>query len=74
MKGKPTFPIAMAIFWYAFVFLFLGSWGSLVVYQNFVSNAYFWLMAGILFRLPSLEPAGLEIASNDMKVGIARIR
>lgn len=69
LKGKPTFPIAMAIFWYAFIFLILGSWGSLVVYQNFVSNAYFWLMAGILFRLPSLE-----MVSDDMKVGIARIR
>jgi hypothetical protein len=56
LKGKPTFPIALAILWFTFIFLFLGSWGSLVVYQNFVQNAYFWLLAGILFRLPTLPP------------------
>lgn len=57
LKGKPTFPIALAIVWFAFIFLFPGSWGSLVAYQNFVSNAYFWFLAGVLFRLPTLEPA-----------------
>jgi hypothetical protein len=56
LKGKPTFPIALAILWFAFIFLFPSSWGSMVVYQNFVLNAYFWLLAGILFRLPTLLP------------------
>jgi len=37
--------------------LFTFTWGSMVVYQNFVLNAYFWLLAGVLFRLPTLEPA-----------------
>jgi hypothetical protein len=70
LKGKPTFPIALAIFWFTFIFLFPGSWGSLVAYQNFVSNAYFWFLAGILFRLPTLQPDD----SAKMQVAHARIR
>jgi hypothetical protein len=57
LKGKPTFPIALAIVWFSFLLLFTFTWGSMVIYQNFVLNAYFWLLAGVLFRLPTLEPA-----------------
>jgi hypothetical protein len=57
LKGKPTFPIALAIVWFSFLLLFTFTWGSMVLYQNFVLNAYFWLLAGVLFRLPTLEPA-----------------
>jgi hypothetical protein len=32
----------------------------MVIYQNFVLNAYFWLLAGVLFRLPNLAPATPE--------------
>jgi hypothetical protein len=56
LKGKPTFPIALAIVWFSFLLLFPLTWGGMVVYQNFVTNAYFWLLAGILFRLPTLAP------------------
>jgi hypothetical protein len=57
LRGKATFPIALAIVWFSFLLLFTFTWGSMVVYQNFVLNAYFWLLAGVLFRLPTLEPA-----------------
>jgi hypothetical protein len=57
LKGRATYPIALAIVWFAFLLLFPFTWGSMVEYQNFVINAYFWLLAGILFRLPTLEPA-----------------
>jgi len=56
LRGKPTFPIALAILWFSFLLLFPITWGSMVRYQNFVLNAYFWLLAGILFRLPTLQP------------------
>jgi hypothetical protein len=62
VKGKATFPIALAIVWFSFLLLFTFTWGSMVVYQNFVLNAYFWLLAGVLFRLPSLESHGLQKA------------
>jgi O-antigen ligase len=68
LKGKPTFPIALAIVWFTFIFLFPCSWGSLVAYQNFVSNAYFWFLAGVLFRLPTLEAAPVELRLKHARV------
>jgi hypothetical protein len=31
------------------------TYGGLSAYQNYVNNAYFWLLVGILFRLPELQ-------------------
>jgi O-antigen ligase len=70
LKGKPTFPIALAIVWFSFLLLFTFTWGSMVIYQNFVLNAYFWLLAGVLFRLPTLEPATPE----ELRLKHARTR
>jgi hypothetical protein len=32
----------------------------MAAYQNFVINAYLWLLIGILFRIPKLAAAGLD--------------
>ena len=58
LRETRFFPIAFAIFWYAFLLLYPDTFGSLASYQNYVSNAYLWLLVGILFRLPEiLDPA-----------------
>jgi hypothetical protein len=54
LKGSPWFPIAFAIFLYAFILLLPMTFTSMVAYEDFVINAYFWLLLGVLFRLPSL--------------------
>ena len=54
LRGTRFFPIAFAIFWYAFLLLFPLTFGGLAPYQNYVNNAYMWLLVGILFRLPNL--------------------
>ena len=51
LKGTVWFPIAFAIFWYTFLLMFPMSFFGFVAYQDFVMNAYFWLMLGILFRV-----------------------
>jgi hypothetical protein len=51
LKGSPWFPIAFAIFWYVFLLAFPLSYYGFISYQDFVMNAYFWLLLGILFRL-----------------------
>jgi hypothetical protein len=51
LKGSPWFPIAFAIFWYAFLLAFPISFYGFIAYQDFVMNAYFWLLLGILLRL-----------------------
>jgi hypothetical protein len=54
LRQTRFFPIAFAIFWYAFLLLYPFTYGGLAPYQNFVCNAYFWLLVGILYRLPEL--------------------
>jgi hypothetical protein len=65
LRQTRFFPIAFAIFWYAFLLLFPFTYGGLAAYQNFVDNAYLWLIVGILFKLPALyasNPSGAPAA------------
>jgi O-antigen ligase len=54
LKGSPWFPIAFAIFWYAFLLTFPLSFYGFIAYQDFIMNAYFWVLLGILFRLQAV--------------------
>jgi hypothetical protein len=54
LRETRFFPIGFAIFWYAFLLLFPMTFGSIASFQNYVCNAYLWLLVGILFRLPSI--------------------
>jgi len=54
LRGSAVFPVGFSIVWYAFLLLFPFTYGTLVFYQNFVLNAYLWVLVGILFRLPFL--------------------
>jgi hypothetical protein len=54
LRQTVYFPIAFAIWWYALVLLFLMMYLGIMAYQNFVNNAYLWLLVGVLFRLPKL--------------------
>jgi hypothetical protein len=54
LRGSPWFPIAFAIFWFAFMLFFPMGYTNLIFYQDFLVNAYFWMLIGILFRLPGL--------------------
>jgi hypothetical protein len=54
LKGTPAFPLGFMIFWYAFLLLLPLTYLGLQPYQDFVMNAYLWLLLGALFRLPTL--------------------
>lgn len=54
LKGSPWFPLAFMIFLYAIVLLLPMTFISIDAYQDFILNAYLWLLLGILFRLPKL--------------------
>ena len=64
LRGSPWFPIAFVIFWYAFLLLLPITFTSMVAYEDFVLNAYLWLLLGILFRLPSLA-LSVEFAAHE---------
>lgn len=55
MRGSPLFPLAFVIFWYTFMVFVPLTYNGLNTLQNFVMNAYLWLLLGILFRLPTLK-------------------
>src|ERR1700733_5239322 len=54
LRQTRFFPIGFAIFWYVFLILYPLTFAGLSAYQNFICNAYLWLLTGILFRLPNL--------------------
>jgi hypothetical protein len=54
LRGTPWFPLAFVIFWYAGLLLFPITFNGMQAYEDFVLNAYLWLLLGILFRLPTL--------------------
>ena len=54
LRGTSWFPIAFVIFWLAFMVFFPMGYNSISFYQDFLVNAYFWILIGILYRLPNL--------------------
>jgi hypothetical protein len=54
LKGSPCFPLGFIIFWYALFLLFPATFGGIQPYEDFLLNAYFWLLLGVLFRLPTI--------------------
>jgi hypothetical protein len=54
LRGSPWFPLGFVIFWYAGVLLLPITFTGIQAYEDFVLNAYLWLLLGILFRLPTL--------------------
>jgi hypothetical protein len=54
LRGSPWFPLAFVIFWYAGLLLLPITFNGMQPYEDFVMNAYFWLLLGVLFRLPTL--------------------
>jgi len=74
LRGSVYFPVAFSIFWYAFLLLIPLTYGGLPSYQNYVMNAYFWVLIGVLFSLPrvaNLPLVGASQAPGPMLQGTA---
>ena len=54
LRGSPWFPLAFVIFWLVFLVFFPLGYTSLTFYQDFLINAYLWILLGVLFRLPKI--------------------
>ena len=63
LRGSPWFPMALVIFWYAGLLLLPMTFTGIQPYEDFVLNAYLWLLLGILFRLPTLPVSSQYAAS-----------
>jgi hypothetical protein len=73
LRGSILFPIAFVIFWYAFLVLVPFTFNGLNTYQNFVMNAYLWLLIGVLYRLPTMklmaQPAKVPVQAHTRHFG-----
>lgn len=69
MRGSPLFPIACAVFLYTGFVLIPQMVGGLQAYEDFVVNAYFWLLLGLVFRLPHLKAAVEQTHGQSVNVG-----
>jgi hypothetical protein len=67
LRGTPWFPICFSIFIFATLLFFPMTYAGFT-YQDFVINAYFWIMIGILFRLRKFPKA----AELTQKQAVAR--
>jgi len=73
LRGSPWFPIGFIIFWYAALMFFPFMIGGIQAYEDFVMNAYLWLLLGVLFRLPHLK-AAVEVAHVEQVLASQRPR
>jgi hypothetical protein len=54
LKGSPFFPLSFMLCLYSFVLLIPMTFAGIQPYEDFIMNAYLWLLLGVLFRLPKL--------------------
>jgi hypothetical protein len=69
LRGSAWFPLAFVIFWFAFLLFFPFTFGGIMAYEDFVLNAYLWLLLGILFRLPNIAISD-EFANRQRNEGV----
>jgi hypothetical protein len=51
-RGSPQATAGLVLFSWVLFFLFFNFFGGLQGFQNYVANAYFWLLSGVTFALP----------------------
>jgi hypothetical protein len=73
LRGSPWFPLAFMIFWYAFLLLLPFTFQGMQAYQDFVLNAYLWMLLGILFRLPKLALLAQAASAASANSAAARV-
>jgi hypothetical protein len=72
LRQTVYFPVGFAIWWYAVVLLVLLMYFGMQAYQNFLNNAYLWLLMGVLFRLPKLAAMPQPVPMEKHVRGMAR--
>jgi len=74
LRETVYFPMGFAIWWYGVVMLVLLMYLGLQTYQNFVNNAYLWLLTGVLYRLPVLAKMPQPVPIPRHMRGVPRWR
>ncbi|PWU08517.1 MAG: hypothetical protein C5B47_04585 [Verrucomicrobia bacterium] len=69
LRGTMWFPLGFAIFWFAFMVFVPYMWGGMVAYEDFIINAYLWVLLGMLFRLPEFAHAEKLVLASANSTG-----
>lgn len=72
LKGSPFFPLSFMLCLYSFILLVPMTFTGIQSYQDFVMNAYLWVLLGILFRLPKLAQA-VQLAQSASVGGSGKV-
>ena len=72
LRQTRIFPLAIAILWYAFVLLYPLTYLGLDIFQNFVNNAFLWVLIGILFRLPEIATIQPFVGGLNRKLALPK--
>jgi hypothetical protein len=54
LRQTRLFPVGFGAFWFIFAVLVPETFASLNIYQDYILQAYLWMLVGILYRLPEL--------------------
>jgi hypothetical protein len=74
LRETVYFPLGFAIWWNTVVGLVLLMYFGMQSYQNFVNNAYLWLLVGVLYRLPKLAQMPQPVPIPKYLRGVPRWR
>lgn len=72
LRQTVYFPLAFAIWWYEVVLLVMLIYFGLPAYQNYVNNAFLWLLIGVLYRLPKLAEMPQPVPMAEHARGMSR--
>jgi hypothetical protein len=68
LQGTPWFPLAFAIWFFAILLFFPMMFAGISPYEDFLMNAWLWLLLGILYRLRMFSKAAW-IAQDQAVLG-----
>jgi hypothetical protein len=54
LRQTHLFPVGFGAFWFIAAMLIPETYASLNVYQDYILQAYLWMLVGVLYRLPEL--------------------
>ena len=66
LRQTRLFPVGFGAFWFIAILLIPETYASLNVYQDYILQAYLWMLVGILYRLPELlvaRPVPVPVAA-----------
>jgi hypothetical protein len=66
LRQTAYFPLAFSIFWFVLLLLYPMTYGTLNFYEDYVYNAYLWLLVGVVFRLPALVDQNARLPTSGL--------